>query len=787
MPFRFCLPLTTTWVITGATLLPAAPPAPVGAFLDQHCLECHDDDVKKGGLDLQSLGFNLKSADAMQHWVRVFDRVQAGEMPPKKSARPEAAALKAFLASLQDDLVTADAADAAAHGRVRSRRLTRVEYEHTVHDLLGIDIPLKDLLPEDPESHGFATVADGQQLSQHQLARYLDVADQALNEAFERVLKGEATFKETYTPEKLLKADRGNYRGVDMRNGRSLSWPFTLQFTGRMPATMVPESGWYRVTLRQVEAVNPGPGGAVWGTLRSGACVSNMPMLYMAGLIEATTQPRDLVYETWIQKGHMLELKPNDATLKRAPTGAQGGNVSFEGRDLEKDGFSGIANRGIEMERIYPQADRAAVRRHLFGDTLKKDWETNAAPLLDKLVSRFARHAFRRPITDDQVALYLDVGHKALAAGDSLPQALLVTYRTMLCSPRFLTLIEKPGPLDDHALAARLSYTFWVSQPDKVLTSLANAGILHQPDILTREVQRMLDDPKADRFIRSFTDQWLKLSKIDFTSPDNRLYPTFDPVVQESMVQETRAYVTEMLKNDLGITHLVDSNFVFLNGRLARHYQMQEAVEAGEGMQKISLTNPKGGTRGGLLTQGSILKITADGTTTSPVIRGVFVNERLLGLHIPPPPPGIPAIEPDIRGATSVRDQLEKHRSNASCSSCHAIIDPPGFVLENFDPVGIWRSKYGSKGKGVPVNSAGITPDGESFANLHEWKQIYAQRAPELAYGFASHFLTYATGAPIRFGDREAVQTVVANAKGKNFGLRSLIHEAIQSELFLHK
>ncbi len=785
MPPRFSVPLTSALLLSSLHAAPAPPPAPVSAFLDQHCVECHDDDVQKGGLNLQAVNFDLKNPESLRRWVRVFDRVHEGEMPPKKSERPEAAAVKTFLAKLQGDLTRADQEEAATLGRVRSRRLTRVEYEHTIHDLLGIDIPLKDLLPEDPESHGFATVADGQQLSHHQLARYLDVADLALAEAFDRVLKGDAKFNKSFMPDQLAEVTRGNYRGPESRDGRSLSWPITLQFFGKMTATAVPDNGWYRITVRGLESINPGPGGAVWGTLRSGACVSNIPMLFMIGLIEATPEPRDLVYEAWIHKGHMLELKPNDATLRRAPTGAQGGNVSFKGRDLAGDGFSGIAHRGIEMQRIYPVADRASVHRHLFGEAnLKK---ADPATALDKLVARFARRAFRRPVTDAQLAPYLDMGRQALAAGGSLTDSLLVAYRTILCSPRFLTFIEAPGELESHALAARLSYTFWLSQPDKALLKLATDGSLRQPEVLAQQVERMLTDPKAERFTRSFTDQWLKLSKIDFTSPDTRLYPAFDPVVQESMLQETRAYVTELLQKDLAVTHLVDSDFTFLNGRLARHYQAAAEVIPGQGLQKISLTNPKDVIRGGLLAQGAILKVTADGTTTSPVIRGVFVNERLLGQHIPPPPPDIPAIEPDIRGATSIRDQLEKHRSNESCNSCHATIDPPGFVLENFDPVGVWRERYGLRGKGVPIVASGTTPKGNPFTDLQSWKQIYLHKPEQLATGFVGQFLTYATGAPIRFADRQAVQAIVAQAKGKNFGLRSLILEAVKSPIFTHK
>lgn len=790
----------------------AALPDPLPAFLDQHCIECHDADVKKGGLDLDALKFDLTNADAFQSWQKIFERVRDGEMPPKKKPQPAKADADAFLASLKAPLVKADAADIAANGRVRSRRLTRTEYENTMHDLLGIDMPLKVLLPEDRASYGFETVAAGQQLSQHLLARYLDVADIALTDAFKRAQEGDETYQKHHTPEMLTKNRGGNYRGPDLRDGKSISWPITLQFFGRTP-TWVPDDGWYRITLRNVHAINPGADGTVWGTLRSGECESNAPMLFMIGLIEATSTPRDLVYEAWIQKNHRLELKPNDATLRKAPTGAKGGNVSFVGRNLAKEGFEGIAHSGIDVERIYPNADRATVRKNLFGEANLK---TADAATLDKLINRFARRAFRRPVTDEQTAAYREIGRQALADGSPVPEALRAAYRAILCSPRFLTFIEAPGPLDDHAIASRLSYALWVSMPDYALIQLANENKLHDPKVLAQQVDRMLDHPKAQRFVTSFTDQWLKLNQIDFTTPDTRLFPAFDQVLQESMLQETRAYFAELVQKDLGITNLVDSDFAFLNGRLARHYAsasqpdvaankskngknpafqklpitvsqkiVASELEVGNGLQKVKL-DPSS-KRGGLVTQGAILKVTADGTSTSPVVRGVFINERILGNHIPPPPPGVPAIEPDIRGATSIRDQLDKHRNNESCASCHQTIDPPGFALENYDPVGVWRTGYGKGGRGAKVDPSGTTPDGGTFADLSTWKQIYTSRADQLAHGFATHFLTYSTGAPLRFSNEAEREKLLSTTRPNGHGMRSLIHAAVLSEIFQTK
>jgi hypothetical protein len=779
---------------------------PVAAFLEGHCVECHDADVKKGGLDLTSLNFDKLDAASLKAWQHIFERVRDGEMPPKKKPQPEKNEKELFLAALKEPLLQADKADIAANGRVRSRRLTRVEYEHTMHDLLGIDIPLKTLLPEDRASHGFETVADGQQLSHHQLARYLDVADLALSDAFDRAIKGDKDYQKHHTPKQMGVHRGGNNRMPEHRGSRTISWPITLQFFGRLPATTVPAEGWYRITLRQVQAINPGPDGAVWGTLRSGACGSSAPMLYMIGLVEATAMPRDLTYEAWIQDGHMLEIRPNDATQRKAATGGKGGNVSFVGRDLEKDGYQGIAFTGIDMERIHPNAGRAAVRSRLFDEV---DIEKATPADLDALITRFATRAFRRPVTPAQSEPYRQIAAKSLAEGESATEALRAAYRAILCSPRFLTFIETPGPLDDHAIASRLSYALWCSMPDSDLIKLANQNKLRNPQTLAQQVERLLSHAKAKRFIASFTDQWLKLNQIDFTTPDTRLFRDFDPVVQESMLQETRAYFTELLRGDLSITNLIDSDFAFLNGRLARHYagdnqtmrlsdkekkQKREtlpvswsdslivsAPKPGDGLQKVTLASQS--KRGGLVTQGAILKITADGTSTSPVVRGVFINERILGNHIPPPPPGVPAIEPDIRGATSIRDQLDKHRNNESCASCHQTIDPPGFALENYDPVGIWRKGYGKDGHGAKVDPSGLTPEGEPFTDLAAWQHIQTQRPQQLARGFATHFLTYATGAPPRFSDEAALDDIAKKATN----VRSIIREVVLSEVFQRK
>jgi hypothetical protein len=287
---------------------------------------------------------------------------------------------------------------------------------------------------------------------------------------------------------------------------------------------------------------------------------------------------------------------------------------------------------------------------------------------------------------------------------------------------------------------------------------------------------------------RDLGAEWLDLRLIDFTEPDRRLYPDFDPIVQHSMLQETQQFLAAMLRDDLSVDHLIDADFTYLNSRLARYYGISGV--AGDALRRFELEPASH--RGGLLTQGAILKVTANGTTTSPVIRGVWVCERLLGQEIPPPPAGVPAIEPDIRGAKTIREMLEKHRSDDSCAACHVKMDPPGFALENFDAAGRWRDTYvalqGSRrSRGAPVDASYTLADGRHFEDLDQFRQLVLADRERLARNVAAHLIAYATGAPVALADREHVEAVIRQAASSEYGLRSLLHAVVASPLFLTK
>jgi hypothetical protein len=377
-------------------------------------------------------------------------------------------------------------------------------------------------------------------------------------------------------------------------------------------------------------------------------------------------------------------------------------------------------------------------------------------------------------------------------------------YATVLTSPGFVFVEEQPGRLDDHALATRLALFLWNSIPDEKLRALADSSELSRPEVLRAQTERLLGDPKARRFVEAFTDYWLDLRKIDDTSPSTTLYNDYelDDPLRLAAIEETRLFFAELLRDDLPARNVVDSDFTFLNERLAVHY----GIPGVSGVQFRKVKLPFDSVRGGLMTQASVLKVTANGTTTSPVIRGHWITERILGLETPPPPPTVEAVEPDIRGAVTIRQQLDKHRANPSCASCHSKMDPPGFALESFDVMGGYRERYRAvsdkappvKGFGVngqafafhyalPVDSAGALPDGRTFADVRELKRMLVQDEMPIARNLVRQLTIFATGAPVRFSDRDEIERILASAKSSRFGVRSLVHAIIQSELFRNK
>jgi hypothetical protein len=421
----------------------------------------------------------------------------------------------------------------------------------------------------------------------------------------------------------------------------------------------------------------------------------------------------------------------------------------------------------------------------------------------ERLIRSFLPRAFRRPVSEEEQQHFVKATLAKLDQGHSFYDAMQYGYQLILSSPGFLFLTDpsSTSKLDDYALASRLSYFLWSTAPDAELLALADQGKLRQPAVLQAQVERMLNSPLAERFTKNFTGQWLDLRRIDFTIPDPVLYSDFDPLLLWSMPRETELFFEEVLRHDLSLLSFVDSDWSMLNERLGTLYGVPGLV--GSGFHKTIL--PPESRRGGLMTQASVLKVTADGTRTSPVLRGAWVLDRILGKPPSPPPPDIPAIEPDIRGATTIRQQLDKHRDTQACATCHNHIDPPGFALENFDPIGNWRDfyrvttrtpaglvnlPYGSGRpvyRGPDVEQGGQTPDGRVFQDVTEYKRLLLEDKDQIARSLVRKMIIYATGAEIQFADREVVEQIVDKLRDNNYGFRTLVHEVVQSRVFLMK
>jgi mono/diheme cytochrome c family protein len=421
----------------------------------------------------------------------------------------------------------------------------------------------------------------------------------------------------------------------------------------------------------------------------------------------------------------------------------------------------------------------------------------------ERLLRGFLKRAYRRPPLESEIALYLDLFQKQYAQGFGFAKSLIAAYTAVLSSPGFLFVEETPGKLSQRELATRLALFLWNSPPDALLRELAERGALDDPVALRAETERMLDDPKSRRFVEAFTDYWLDLREIDDNSPSTTLYNDYelDDPLKLAAVEETRLFVAELLKEDLSARNIVDSDFTFLNERLARHYGIEGI--AGTKMRKVALDEKS--VRGGLMTQASVLKVTANGTTTSPVLRGVWITERILGFETPPPPP-VPAVEPDIRGAVTIRQQIEAHRADASCAACHARLDPPGMALESFDVMGAWRERYRAVNEEVPaekgigldgqrykfhyalaVDPSGQLLDGRPFADVRQLKQLLLEDEPAIARNLVQQLTIYATGAPIGFSDRQEVEAILSRTRPGHYGVRSLVHEIVGSKLFQYK
>jgi hypothetical protein len=807
------------------------------AFFAKFCLDCHDDDAKKGRLSLEGLSAEYSDPKLHKTWVRVFDRIREQEMPPQDESQPTPEERDSFLRSLEQTLHEASLQQ-QKDGRVTIRRLSRVEYQNTIRDLFDIPVEVQSRLPEDNLIEGFDNISQGLETSATHLVRYQEAADLALNHAMPpRVLQ--STVKRMTGKEWLEWRPKIYHKGIvpwSRIEGDSFVFRAQLYKHGSVHTDRTKVAGRYRFRA-SVRAINnqgkpiPVDIGRI-STDRFG----HADLEHLLGIQDAVEgESRIIEAEAHLIKSESIYVSPRTLTLFRnwPKDVAKPDDPKFNGPELvvEWIELEGPLGLGDAFESFFGGMRRVPDR---FVEDAKKgkklqDWSgwnvneflkprnrlrfLSETPKEDaaRLLAQFLPKAMRRPPTQDQLAFYLARANTLLDSGMPLDEVLISVYKEVLCAMQFLFRIEKPGKLDDYALASRLSYFLWNSMPDDALFAIAARGELRKPQVLRAQAERMLAHPKGQRFVRHFTDRWLNLGEILDMKPDT-VYREFDEALAWSMAEETRRFFVEILDNNLPVTDFVHSDWSILNERLGLHY----GIDGIEGMTMRRVDLPADAHRGGVITQASILKLTTNATYTSPIKRGAWILERILGTPPSPPPPNVEAIEPDIRGAVTIREQMALHKTQAVCASCHRKIDPPGFALENFDVLGGWRERYrvSKGGEGIDfvplanhpnsrkeswktkpqrvylaktVEASGETSDGEAFADIDDYRAILLRDPDQIARNLAEKLLVYSTGSPIEFADRRPVEKIVEAARKDNYGFRTVLHAVIQSPVFQTK
>ena len=819
-----------------ASLFLAIPAAPAAApalkpFLEAHCTECHDADTHKANLRLDNLALDTANEDSFKTWTRVFDKMSDGSMPPAKKPRPPKADLEATTKLLYETLHDASLDRQRKQGRVIVRRLNGTEYENTIRELVGTQVRVKELLPEDDTAGGFDKVSTALDLSSTLLLLYQEAAEKAIASAVPA--RSQPAFEETRTGREI--SDKGsNFRQTLTRTckleGDSLIFYSRLPRYGLCCTPNVPMAGRYRIQMQACAVgaegkaipvgcltfLNDGPEEPVLKEVRE--FQPGAPKVYefefdleqrkpfIANLLTVANPVADKrKIEDYTGPGLRVDWLKIQGPIEAFPPPSYA--KVFDGVPLKPRSVAVALAAGKKPPTIGERNEYAWAADPLIpcSDAPKEN--------ADRLIRSFAGRAFRRPPGKERLDHLVQAVQAKLDAGYLFYEAMMYGYQLILTSPDFLFLTApadtKAGQelatsrLDGYQLAERLAYFLWSGPPDEELLKLAADGSLSRPDVLDAQTERLLRSPRAHRFTEDFAGQWLDLRKLNETIPDPQLYADFDDLLLWAMRRETELFFEEVLNKDLPLTEFVHSGWSMLNERLARLYKI-EGVQGNE-FRRVSL--PAEAHRGGVMTQASVLKVTADGTRTSPILRGKWVLDRILGTPPQPPPPGVPPIEPDIRGATTIRQQLDKHRNLAACASCHTRIDPPGFALETYDPIGNWRDYYRvtvkpePRAKPVDIGAVNQRPiyrgldvekgfqmaDGRAFKDIEEYKQLILADKDQLARSLAAKLIVYATGAEIQFADREVVEQLVARLRAKNYGLRSLVHQVVQSRVFLNK
>jgi len=786
-------------------------------ILESHCSRCHGSKRTEAKINLTGER-SLEQLTGDQHlWFRVLDQLEFGQMPPEGAKKLADSDRKAVVDWIKGELTDSFAAKRLKEGRSQFRRLSRAEYADNFEDLFGIRLTGKmlNMLPEDGRVEGYTRVSQALPLSTDGAFGYYQIARTFLDQW---VLKPIPKTDKDSKVVRLLAKDTGQSKGHALElpdgwfvyfNSDDTSGRLVLEgkkvggFRSRMP-------GLYKLRAHIYSYQTDKP---LTVGIYTGHTSAYPQQIDLVQIIEAPPGKPTIV-ETEVYLG---VHRSGQNGLRLIPFGI--GEQVPKNTLASKCKGPGLAVQWVEVEHPplptadrwltadFPEAIRNAMRKPaptLKGKGPKGPDLMSAADftaLMRKTLARVGARMWRRDLTSLELdkmaaAVKQDLGQKR-----NIKEIFFDRIAELMTAPDFFCVVESPGSLSDMALASRLSLFLWNSSPDDALLAIARQGKLRSPDVLRKETDRMLDDPRSDKFVNNFLNQWLDLHAINDTTPDNKLYPEYADDLKFSSMRETEGTFRRILRENRSVRDFVAPDWMLVNGRLARHYGLPEVKGATLQQVKISADSPYGG----LWTQPAVLKVTADGSSTSPVKRGVWIAKRLLGVDVSPPPPNIEPINPDTSGAKTLREQLALHSKDSSCASCHKKFDPYGFALESFDVMGQFRKNYrtldpklsGLKPAqkkrtvlwtdGLLVDPSGITPEGQRFENIIGLRKLLSQQPEKLARGVTTHLLTYATGEPSGPLDRKAIQQIVDSARPNDYGLRSLVHGIVQSETFRSK
>ncbi|MBS1826034.1 MAG: DUF1592 domain-containing protein [Acidobacteria bacterium] len=692
-------------------------------FLTRHCVMCHNPKAKLGNLDLQRFTSAEKVLAEQDVWDKVAAKITHGEMPPKGRPVPPTTEVTALRNWLTAEYARYDKRSDHDPGRVTARRLNRVEYNNTIRDLTGLDLKPASAFPPDDSGYGFDNIGDVLSLSPALMEKYMNAASQVLREA----IATPRTYKEMND---RYRVDRVPQTGP----------PGSIEVKHRFPV----EADY---TIRIAMAGR---------RLAAGETLSVITELDgKTETFDANTPPN---------RPRILEWKI------RTQAGAKAIKAQYSAP------VEGMLIEYLEVRGPYNPAPFTPPPSHA-RILVCGEWPGKYDDAcIRQIVETFARRAFRRPVTPAETDKYTKIALAAKQDGESPEQSIRYALQGILVSPHFLFRIErdaKPGlthPVNNYELASRLSYFLWASMPDDTLLAAAQQGNVQ------RETARMIADPKFSAFIENFTGQWLELRNLDEVKPTPEKFPQFDNALREAMKKETQLFFASLITNNGSLLDLIDAPYTFLNERLARHYGIS-GVE-GSDFRRVDLNTPQ---RGGVLSHASILTVSSYPNRTSPVIRGKFLLENFLNAPPPPPPPNVPSLE-ESAGAMggTLRQQMQKHRTNAVCASCHQRMDTLGFGLENYDAIGAWRDSEG----GVRIDPSGELPGNRTFNSPAELKKILKSEKDAFAQCVTEKLLIYALGRGLERNDRTFVRQIVHNVAADGYRLRRLIEEIVNSAPF---